>query len=317
MAGAASVPIRTAWPVAAVALALAAGSWLLTRSAEAPTPLPPPLPAPPSATLQGTLLGPVIDAKVDAATQPASAATPAALPSSLRTPASSIPDELRTVQLALEEGATPAQARRAADVLARCEHANHATEFAYSVRDQGGPLRQMLEKSPGFSVDQWIKEAQDSQRRCQFFDTATLARRGEFLKRAYEGALPGMALQYLLWLNANANQAVAAPELLGKLQREVRQTAEDGDMEALLAYIHSFGTLGETAIQRQAYKEAWLRILTEMSGSATTKESRDSMENLEKMRRQGGWAPLALSADEQREVDALTERVVEAWRKRH
>ncbi len=314
------MPIRTAWTVAAVAavaLALAAGSWLLNRSAEAPTSLPPTQPAPPSATLLGTLLQPIVDAKADAATQPASAATPAALPPSLRTPASSTPDELRTVQLALEEGATPAQARKAADVLERCEHATQTIEFAYSVRDQGGPLRQVFEKTPGFNMDQWIKEKQDLQRRCQFFDTATLARRGEFLKRAYEGELPGMALAYLLWLNAHANQAVAAPELLGKLQREVRQTAEDGDLEALSTYVHSFGALGETAMQRQAYKEAWLRILTEMSGPAATKESRDSMENVEKMMRQGRWAPPALSADEQRETDALTERVVDAWRKRH
>ncbi|MBW8843857.1 MAG: hypothetical protein JF607_02615 [Burkholderiales bacterium] len=221
------------------------------------------------------------------------------------------------MQRALEEGATPAQARKAAEVLARCEHANDEIEFAYGVRDQGGPLRQTFEKNPGFNMDQWIKEKQDVQRRCQFFDAATLARRGDFLKRAYEGELPGMALEYLLWLNAHANQAAATPELLGKLQREVRQTAEDGDLETLSTYIYSFGALGETAMQRQAYKEAWLRILIEMSGPAATKESRDSMENVEKMMRQGRWAPPALSVDEQREADALTERVVDAWRKRH
>jgi hypothetical protein len=70
-------------------------------------------------------------------------------------------------------------------------------------------------------------------------------------------------------------------------------------------------------MQRQAYKAAWLRILAEMAGPAATQESRDSMENLEKMMRQGRWAPPALSAGEQREADALTERVGDAWRRRY
>jgi hypothetical protein len=218
--------------------------------------------------------------------------------------------------LALQDDATPAQARRASDLLAQCAYADHAIAFAYQVRDQGGPLRQTLERNPGFNMDQWVREAQDRQRRCQLFDTATLARRGELLKRAYEGALPGMALEYLLWLTANPNQRVA-PDLIAQLQREVRQTAEEGDFETLLFYSHSFGALGGTEVQRQAYKEALFRIQSEMSGPVPAQESRDSLENLENMRRQSGWTPPTLSADERREADALAKRVVDEWRKRH
>jgi hypothetical protein len=307
VAGWSSLPVRAAWTVGAVALVV--GGWLLNPSAEAPNP------PSPAATLPGSLPQPGLEAKVDAPTQPASAAMPAGVPAPLRTQDPWTSDELRWVRLGLEEDATPAQARRAADVLARCEQAEHAIQFAYSVRDQGGALRQTFEKTPGFNMDGWIKEKQDFQRRCQLFDAATLARRGELLRRAYEGKLPDMARQYLLWLNTN--RAAATPELLGKLQREVRQTAEDGDLETLMFYNHSFGALGETEMQRQAYKEAALRIWTEMFGPAGSQERRDSMDRVEKMRREWGWTPPALSTAEHHEADALTERIVDAWRKRH
>lgn len=177
-------------------------------------------------------------------------------------------------------------------------------------RNQGGLLRKTLEKAG--ILDQWINESQDMQRRCQIFDAATLARRGELLKRAHESDLPGMALAYLTWLNTHPGQG-GTPELLGQLQREVRQSAAAGDVDALMAYVHSFGALGETAMQRQAYKEARLRIQPEDA----PQENRDSLENLAKTLRQGRWAPQALSTSQQREADALTERVVDAWRKRH
>jgi len=297
----------------ALVLGLAAANWLLSGPAQVPAPhVLPALSAPGSGSPQVAVAGVAAEARADVATPPASAPTQPLLP---RIPDPSASDDLRKVLLALEDDATPAQARRAADMLARCEHADRSTEFAYQVRDQGGPLRKTFENGSG-TMDQWIKASQDMQRRCQIFDAATLARRGELLKRAYEGALPGMALQYLIWLNAHPEQG-GAPELLGKLQREVRQTAEDGDMDAMMAYAHSFGALGETAMQRQAYKEAWLRIMAEMSDPAAAPESRDSMENLEKRMRQGRWAPLVLSAAEQREVDALTQRAVDAWRKRY
>lgn len=303
--------VRNLWLIGGLALVfgLAVANWLLSQPARVDAP--PALSDPASVSPQA-VAGAAVEAGADA-TAPATGAS--AQPLLPRTPEPSASDDLRRVLLALEDDATPAQARRAADMLARCEHADRSVEFAYHVRDQGGPLRKALENGAG-SMDQRIREAQHMQRRCQIFDAATLARRGELLRRAYEGALPGMALEYLIWLNAHPGQA-GAPGLLGKLQREVQQTAEEGDVDTLMAYAHSFGALGETPMQRQAYKEAWLRILAETSGPAAPQESRDSMQNLEKMMRQGRWAAPALSAAEQREVDALTERVVEAWRQRY
>jgi len=294
----------------ALVLGLAAAGWLLSGPAQVDAP--PALSAPASVSPQAAIAGAAVEARADATAPAANVPAQPVLP---RTSDPSASDDLRKVLLALEDDATPAQARRAADLLGRCEHVDRSVESAYHARDQGGPQRKTLEKAFG-SMDQWIKEAQAMQRRCQIFDAATLARRGELLKRAYDGALPGMALQYLIWLRAHPDRG-GTPELVGKLQREVQQTTEEGDVDALMAYVHSFGALGETAMQRQAYKEAWLRILAEMAGPEATQESRDSMQNLEKMMRQGRWAAPALSAAEQREVDALTERVVEAWRQRH
>jgi len=312
VAGSPSALIRIASIVGAVAVALGAGVWLLNDQAPTPTPPPQPLPVPPAAWPQASLPRPVLEAKAEPATQPASAAAP---PPSLRTPPSPS-DELGTVLFALEPGAAPSDARKAATILARCEGANTAVQFALSLRDPGSPAREQFDKIPGFDVERWIKDAQDTQKRCQPFDTATLARRGELLKRAYEGGAPGVAFDYLLWLNANPNQAVA-PDMLGKLQREVRHDAEEGDFETLLLYNHAFvSTLGATAVQRRAYKEALFRIQTEMSGPEAAKASRDSMEDVEKMLGQQGLGPPALSTDEQREANALAERVVAAWRKR-
>lgn len=303
---------RNLWVIGGLALVLglAAANWLLTGPAQVDAP--PALSGSAAISPRAAIAGTAVEASAGATAPPANAP---AQPLSPLTSDPSASDELRKVLLAFEDDATPAQARRAADMLGRCEHADRSVEFAYHVRDQGGALRKAFENGVG-SMDQRIKEAQDMQRRCQIFDAATLARRGELLRRAYEGALPGMALEYLIWLNAHPDQA-GTPELLGKLQREVRQTAEEGDVDTLMAYVHSFGALGETPMQRQAYKEAWLRIMAETSGPAAPQESRDSMQNLEKMMRQGRWAAPALSAAEQREVDALTVRVVEAWRQRH
>jgi hypothetical protein len=309
-----SAPNRgcTAWAAGAIALVLAAGGgWLLNRATDAPA-----LAAgPPAASVRRMLEPPLTEAKAEVAAAPASAAAPVARPS-LRMPTQLTADELRNVQLALEGSASPADTWEAARILSICKGVDGAVESVYRLRDHADTGWRLLEQSPGFRTDKLIAEMQNAQRRCQIFDAATLARRGELLKRAYEGGAKDAALDYLLWLNAESKQTVN-PELLGKLQREARQTAEDGDFKALVVYSHAFDPkLGATPVQRQAYKEAWLRVQTEMSGPAMAQASRDSIENLEKMMSQSGAAPPALSAEQQREADALTERVVGAWRKR-
>lgn len=228
----------------------------------------------------------------------------------------SIDLDLRKVQLGLEGNGSPEDAREAAKVISICKGAKAAVDMAYNLRDQSNTAWREIEKRTGASSAKFIEASEDTMRRCQAFDDATLARRGELLRRAYEGGAKDVALDYLIWLNGEGKQTVN-PELLGKLQREARQSAEDGNFEALVVFSNGFNrTLGATPVQWQAYKEALFRIETEMSGPEVAKAGRDARENFEKTLSQWGPAPPALSAEQQREADALTERVVGAWRKR-
>jgi len=201
-------------------------------------------------------------------------------------------------------------------MLAACEGMDAVTEGTYRARDQNDPTFQRFLSSAGVSSEQAIKHMEDVQRRCQVFDAATLARRGELLKGAYEGGAEGSALPYLVWINAG--QQAINPELRGKLQRDARQTAEDGDRLALAQFSFPFSTahLGITEVQRQAYREAGLRITGEASGAEEEKSSRVSSDNSEKMMAQWGRVPPPLSPQQQREADALAAKVVDAWRKR-
>lgn len=300
---------RAAWVVAAVVLSFAVGGWMLSRTTDRSA-----LPvAAPSASTPHALESMPNEAKVEAAAISASAAASISQ-SSQPTAAMSPTDELHKVELALQGQASPKEALEAAKSLQACEGADDAVATMYRMRDQANPQWQQLVKSmSGSSSDEVLAKAQDLQRRCQVFGPATLARRGELLKRAYEGGASDSALPYLQWLNSNGRQKVD-PEFLGRLQREARRMPEEGDFMALTDYAHAFNpaALGVTPAQRQGYKEAWLRIQGEMSGPESEKVSRASMESLEKTS-----GSQALSAEQQREADALTARIVEAWRKRH
>jgi hypothetical protein len=308
---------RAKWAAGAVTAVLAAsGIWLLNRPTDAPA-----LTAvTPAASAPGALEPRRTD--VEAAPLPAAlpaastgASTSLARPSP-PTPFTSLADALRKVQLALEGRATPKEMLEAATVLSACQGADLAVESMYKLRDQPSPESQQFEKSFGFSATDQIKRQQDFQRRCQVFDAATLARRGEFLKGAYEGGAKDSALPYLQWLNASKQEV--NPELRAKLQREARQTAEDGNFMALTQYSFAFNPtpLGITEVQRQAYKEALFRIQGETSGAAMEKASRASMDDTEKMMAQWGALPPPLSPEQQREADALSRQVVDAWRNR-
>lgn len=295
---------RAVWGGSLVALALAVViGWALNQQSAAQSPAA--ASAEPASTPASSLLpAPALDRTAASEGATAAASSPPAAHPPL--------DELRDVRLALEGKASPQDTLKAATVLMSCKGADGTVETMYRMRDQGDPGWKALEKLPGARMDELIARAQDVQRRCQVFDSSTLARTGELLARAYEGGAKEAALPYLQWLNGEGRQT-GRPEAIGKLQRETRQAAEDGDVAALTVYSHAFNSsaFGITVVQRQAYKEAWLRIQGESAGAAMEKASRDSMENLERMVRQQ-----ALSAEQQREADALTERVVAAWRKR-
>jgi len=310
---------RAAWAIGTLALLLAAGAgWLLSRPAQAPKTEP--IAAAPTSAATARA--------VDAATGPATAmpappvvaaslpnaSAPTTLPAGGPRPAppsTSPADDLRKVQQALD-GGTPKQALEAAVLLSVCPHTDRIVDAMFTARDQSTPESRQLNQATGQRTEDHIAQMQELQRRCQVFDAATLARGGELFKKAYEGGAEGAALSYLQWLNGEGKQQ-ANPELLGELQREARRAAESGDFMALLAYSYAFDPtqLGASAMQRQAYKEAWLRITGEQSGDTMAKASRASMDSLEKMI---GTPPL--SAEQQREADVLTKHVVDNWKKR-
>lgn len=300
--------VRAASVVAAVVLLLAGGGWLLSSATDDPALTV----GEPAASAPRMLEPPRNQAKVEAAAVSASSAASVSQPSLLTT-AMSPTDELHRVELALQGQASPKEALEAANSLQACEGADDAVATLYSMRDQAHPQWQQLMKNmSGASSDEVLAKAQDLQRRCQVFGPATLARRGELLKRAYEGGASDSALPYLQWLNSQGRQKVD-PEFLSKLQREARRMPEEGDFIALIDYAHAFdpAALGVTPAQRQGYKEAWLRIQREMAGPESEKVSRASMESLEKT-----VDSQALTAEQQREAEVLTERIVQAWRKR-
>lgn len=307
---------RIAWVASAVVLVLAGGAWLLSRPADASRPVvvapasrapatPRPMPAAAS-TESASLPGPTAS----------TAAAPPVAPPVRSMPATAPADALRKVQQALEGRATPNQMLEAARMLEGCQGAAMTTQIMYGMRDRGDPMWKLAEKSSVAFGDEQLRWQQAFQRLCQVFDADTLARRGELLKGAYEGGAKDSALPYLQWINGT-QQPVSA-ELRRKLQNEARQTVESGDFMALSMYSLAFNPvpLGITEVQRQAYKEAMFRIDGEMAGPEAEAINRASMANVEKNMSQWGALPPPLSPEQQQEADALTQKVVDAWRKR-
>lgn len=306
---------RLVWGVAAVVLAVAGGGWLMNRPTDAPASLA----AAPAASGPDTLKQSRTEVRAEAAAAPLPAASAAPTPApqpDRAMPSGSFADKLRNVQRTLQGHGTPKEMLEAATMLSACEGIDAVMEGTYKARDQNDPSLRRADSSAGLSSEESIKYMQDVQRRCQVFDAATLARRGEMLQGAYEGGAEGSALPYLAWLNAK--RQTIGPELRDKLQREALKTAEDGDRSALAQYSLPYSTtqFGITEVQRQAFREAGLRISGEASGAEVEKSSRALSDNTEKMMSRWGASPPPLTPDQQREADALAAKVVSAWRKR-
>jgi hypothetical protein len=304
---------RMALAVVIGALLLAAGGWLSSRPSDAAGPAK----ATAASSPTNEPGSPLPAAKTEAASAVMAVASSAPGSTSAPPPAPGWPeDALRRVQLALDGHGTPKDMMEAAMMLSACQGADAMVDHQYRERDQPSATGRQLERITGLSSQEWIRRSQDFQRHCQVFDAATLARRGELLKRAHDGGTKDAALPYLQWLEANRQPI--DPALRGQLQREARQTAEDGDFMALVTFSFAFnpGAMGITEVQRQAYKEAQFRIQGLMSGAEMEKASRDAMADTEKMMAQWGAVPPPLTAEQQREADALAARVIEAWRKR-
>jgi hypothetical protein len=313
---------RAAWAAGAGLLAVVAGgAWLLSHRAPPPAPVaaaaaPVPRPATAAEPATESAAAAVPERRTEPSPAPASAAVPkpAAPP---RPMAAQVEEAMREVQWALNGTGTPQQMLDAAMTLSSCGHADEMVASAERMRDQPlSPENRELQKAVGEATGMPpydpLPWAQEMQRRCREFDAATLARSGELLRKAWEGGAEHAALGYLQWLNRDGRQQ-GTPELRARLQGEARQSAEAGDFQALMAYSYAFdpAPLGATPLQRQAYKEALFRIQKEQSGEAMEQASRASMASLEKLTR----TP-ELSAEQQREADAMAARVVDAWRRR-
>jgi hypothetical protein len=224
----------------------------------------------------------------------------------LRSPA----DALRKVQLALG-GGTPKEVLEAAQTLEGCKSQAQTLSDLHALRDRPDEVPESLRKTVDEvgGITQVIEVAEVEARRCQAFDSATMARRRELFQRAYGGGAEGSAAAYLRMLRKPEEKATADPALVARLQADVRKAAVGGEADALLylamAPDDHATELGVTTAQRAGYKAAWKAIQDERSpGWAATFEK---------------FMPPAasLSAAQQDEADALAQQVLEAWRRKH
>ena len=230
--------VLTALAGAAVAVAAA---WFHARTA-APAP---------AASPQSGAAPAAVDASrpVAVAPPPALAAPSAALPGASTPagwrmpPVETAAESLRKVQVALA-GGTAQEALNGAVELESCVHADQMANALMQSREAMAQLppevKKMFEKIPPPSAEM-IARAQADQRRCQVFDAATLARRGELYQKACEGGAEGAALSYLQWIKSDDGpKDKADPALIGRLQAAVRADAKAGSFGALasLSLIH-------------------------------------------------------------------------------
>jgi len=220
---------------------------------------------------------------------------------------------LRKVQLGFGGGSAQ-QAQEAAGVLQFCAHAPKTAEGLQTARETLSIMPKFIRKfidSFGGISDELVDRAQADARRCQVFDEATLARRGEMFQKAHEGGAPGSAMPYLTWLVTDG-KAEADPAVVDRLRAEVRQLAQDGDFGTLTSFAFTVDSqaYGASRTEREAYKQAWLRIAGE-GDSANAASSRELIDKLERFSR---LAPL--TTEQQQEMQALAQEVYDAYHRR-
>jgi hypothetical protein len=294
--------------IAAVAIAFATAGWMYLRwpDSEAAAAAPPPTPASPSMAA---------DTRAAPAPEPPPSVKPTASAAAAQ-PAPTGPfanessaELLRKVQQGFGSGSAQ-EAQEAASVLQFCAQAGKAAENLHAARDtlsiMPAAIRKFINSFGGISNEQ-IDRAQSDGRRCQVFDEATLARRGELFQKAYEGGAPGAAMSYLIWLSHDG-KTEADPAVVDRLQADVRQLADRGDFGTLTALAFSVDPqpLGMSRIEREACKQAWLRIVGESNpGSAAS-----NGELIAKLERFSSATPL--TAEQLREAQALADQLVDA-----
>lgn len=300
------------------AVAAAGAAWMATHraadsSAAAGTSAAAPTPATVGVSAPAPLQALIASAPSSAAAVLAAASAP------LMPPVESAAESLRKVQLAWSGGSAQDDLV-AAMTLESCAHADKTANDLVQGRDAvkwlPSEVRKILEKLPTVT-DEAIARAQREQRRCQVFDAAALAGRGELYRKAFEGGAEGAALPYLGWLATDGAANKPAPELAARLQAGVRADAQAADLSALAAFAFGGKLAAEQAgadrVQASAYGEAYFRIVGEGS-PAQAASARDMVSNLSLL----GPAEPAMTAQQQQEADALARQVVDAWhRRRH
>jgi len=244
------------------------------------------------------------------ASAPVWAAAMAAASPPLLPPVETPSESLRKVQLALG-GGTPEEALAAGLTLGTCAHAAQIADSMHQGRDLAPlappDIKKALDKLGPITNEQ-IERAEQEQRRCQVFDAATLGRVGELLRRAYDGGAHGATLPYLTWLQSDG-KAQATPQLVATLQAQARASIEAGDLITLIpAAFGSGSSVGASPVQARAYRDAYLHISDELNpGSAAA--TKTLLEAIDQFRK-----PEPLTPEQQREADALAQKIVDAWR---
>lgn len=297
--------------LAAGAIALATAGWMYSQGSDSAPSTAVPIPAPevPPVAVD-THLAPTPVSPSSAG--PAASAAPVTPPPAGPLANDSAAELLRKVQLGFGSGSA-LEAQEAANVLQFCAQAGKAAENLHAARDtlsiMPAAIRKFINSFGGISNEQ-IDRAQSDGRRCQVFDDVTLARRGEMFQKAYEGGAPGASMAYLIWLSHDG-KVEADPAVVDRLQADVRQLAEHGDLGTLttLAFSVDPQPFGMSRIEREACKQAWLRIVGEGNpGSAAS-----NGELIAKLERFSNATPL--TAEQLREAQALADQLFDAHRR--
>lgn len=323
-------PRRQRWALKAAATLLVAGAagglyWRYDAGGTPPAAASPTLAVAPGSP-DSIPTQPPAAAAAHAASSAASAAQAVGWPA----PRPSLPPEdtpaeaLQKVQQALSNG-SPQETLHAAYTLSACASLASVSEKlaaaglaglnAQDLRHYVPPELEKKLESMGAYKKETAEVAERQQRRCQVFDAATLARRGELFKQAYEGDPQGAAKAYLSHLTLDNPQGKADPQLLASLRADARRAAESGDLANLAGWAFGGDTtaqqMGFSLVETRAYREAYHLILDEgLPGNSA--DARKLAAQMEKF----GSPPATLSAEQQREVDALAQRILEAYRQR-
>jgi hypothetical protein len=164
------------------------------------------------------------------------------------------------------------------------------------------------------AAERAARVAQAARRRCQGVDAAVLARRGELFRRGYEANPQLGASSYLHYLTLDEAADRADPQLLESLRAEVRRQAESGSVTGLVGWAFAGDAsalqLGFSVAEARGYREAYFRLFDDGQAHGSAGSLREQAAQMPPLA-----LPLAvLTAAQQREADAIAQRIVDSVR---